>query len=185
MSTSHLPRDKKDRSVRARKHDQYKAKGKLREPSVCRECQAVYHKGRWVWGPVPSDGHEVMCPACERIRDRAPSGVLLLTGEIVVKHRDRCSASLAMKRLISKPNIRWLESSQSRTKPTHPQGWSSPRPILILRGASARHSIMPIVAHSPVGMKRMRTCSGRTGRAKWVGKRQSVVVQLQGALRFI
>lgn len=47
MSTSHLPRDKKDRSVRARKHDLYKAKGKLLEPSVCRECKAVYHKGRW------------------------------------------------------------------------------------------------------------------------------------------
>jgi len=30
-----------------------------------------------------------MCPACERIQDRAPSGVLLLTGEIVVKHRDQ------------------------------------------------------------------------------------------------
>jgi hypothetical protein len=29
-----------------------------------------------------------MCPACERIRDRAPSGVLLLTGEFVAKHRD-------------------------------------------------------------------------------------------------
>ena len=88
MSTPHHPRDKKDRSVRARKHDQYKAKGKLREPSVCRECQAVYHKGRWVWGPVPSDSHEVMCPACERIRDRAPSGLLLLTGEFVAKHRE-------------------------------------------------------------------------------------------------
>ena len=88
MSTPHHPRDKKDRSVRARKHDQYKAKGKLREPSVCRECQAVYHKGRWVWGPVPSDSQEVVCPACERIRDHAPSGVLLLTGEFVAKHRE-------------------------------------------------------------------------------------------------
>jgi len=44
MSTSHLPRDKKDRSVRARKHDPYKTKGKPRESSVCRECKAVYHK---------------------------------------------------------------------------------------------------------------------------------------------
>jgi hypothetical protein len=89
MSTSHLPRDKKDRSVRPRKHDPYKAKGKLQGTSVCRECQAVYHKGRWMWGPVPSDSQEVVCPACERIRDHAPSGVLLLTGEIVVRHRDQ------------------------------------------------------------------------------------------------
>jgi len=87
MSTSHLPRDKKDRSVRARKHDPYKTKGKPREPSVCRECKVVYHKGRWTWDPVPSKSHEVVCPACARIRDGAPSGVLLLTGEFVASHR--------------------------------------------------------------------------------------------------
>ncbi len=81
MSTSHLPRDKKDRSIRRQKHDPYKAKGKLREPSVCRQCKAVYHKGRWTWDPVPSNSHDIVCPACERIRDGAPSGVLLLTGE--------------------------------------------------------------------------------------------------------
>jgi hypothetical protein len=88
MSTSHLPRNNKDRSVRRPKHDPYKAKGKLREPSVCRQCKAVYHKGRWTWDPVPSDRHDLVCPACERIRDGAPSGVLLLTGEFVASHRD-------------------------------------------------------------------------------------------------
>ena len=88
MSTSHLPRDHKDRSVRAQKHDPYKAKGKPKEPSVCRECKAVYHKGRWTWAPVPPKGHEIVCPACARIRDGAPSGVLLLTGEFVASHRE-------------------------------------------------------------------------------------------------
>ncbi len=88
MTTSHLPRDKKDRSVRPRKHDQYKLQGKLREPSVCRECKAVYHKGRWTWDPVPPDSQDIVCPACQRIRDGAPSGVLLLTGEFVAQHRD-------------------------------------------------------------------------------------------------
>ena len=89
MSTSHLPRDKKDRSVRARMHDSYKAKGKLQEPSVCRECKAVYHKGRWTWDPAPAKSHDLVCPACERIRDGAASGVLLLTGEFVDSHRDQ------------------------------------------------------------------------------------------------
>jgi hypothetical protein len=88
MSTAHHPRDKKDRSVRPQKHDQYKAKGKLREPSVCRECKAVYHKGRWTWGPVPSNAEGIVCPACQRIRDGVPSGVLLLTGEFITQHRD-------------------------------------------------------------------------------------------------
>ena len=87
MSTTHLPQDRKDRWVRPRKHDPYKAKGKLREPSVCRQCQALYYKGRWAWGPVPSDSQKILCPACERIRDDAPSGILLLTGEFVASHR--------------------------------------------------------------------------------------------------
>jgi hypothetical protein len=88
MPTSHLPRNKKDRSVRLQKHDSYKAKGKLREPSVCRQCKAVYHKGRWTWDPVPSGSRDIVCPACERIQDRAPSGVLMLTGEFLATHRD-------------------------------------------------------------------------------------------------
>lgn len=86
MSTPHLPRDHKDRSVRARKHDPYKAKGKLQEPSVCHGCKAVYRKGRWTWAAVPPKSHEILCPACARIRDGAPSGVLLLTGEFVASH---------------------------------------------------------------------------------------------------
>ena len=150
MSMPNHPRDKKDRSVRARKHDRYIAKGKLQEPSVCRECQAVYHKGRWVWGAVPSDSQEVMCPACERIRDHAPSGVLLLTGEFVVKHRNQVLGLARNEEVRRRPNILWLELSRSRTKPKHPKGWSSPRPIPIWRGASARHCIMPIAAHWPV-----------------------------------
>lgn len=89
MPTSHLPRDKKDRSVRPLKHDQYKAKGKLREPSVCHECKAVYHRGRWTWGPVPSGSQDIVCPACQRTRDGAPSGVLMLTGEFVASHREQ------------------------------------------------------------------------------------------------
>ena len=89
MSTSHLPRDNKDRSVRARMHDPYKAKGKLLEPAVCRECKAVYHKGRWTWDPAPAKSHDLVCPACARIQDDAPSGVLLLTGEFVALHRDQ------------------------------------------------------------------------------------------------
>ena len=87
MSTSHLPRDNKDRSVRPRRHDPYKANGKLPEPSVCRKCKAVYHKGRWTWEAVPPNSNELLCPACHRIQDDAPNGVLLLTGDFVAKQR--------------------------------------------------------------------------------------------------
>ena len=106
MSTPHLPRDTKDRSVRAPKHDPYKPKGKLLEPSVCRQCKAVYHKGRWTWAPVPANSYELLCPACHRIQDNAPSGVLLLTGDFVAKQRDE---ALALAR-----------NEESRAKSEHP-----------------------------------------------------------------
>jgi CRP/FNR family transcriptional regulator, cyclic AMP receptor protein len=51
MSTVHLLQDTNGRSVRVRKHDSYKAKGTVRESSVCHESLAVCHKGRWTWGP--------------------------------------------------------------------------------------------------------------------------------------
>ncbi len=51
MSTVHLLQDTNDRSVPARRHNSYKAKGTLRESSVCHESLAVCHKGRWTWGP--------------------------------------------------------------------------------------------------------------------------------------
>src|SRR5688572_2619031 len=81
----------------------------------------------------------------------------------------RFSGSRAMKRLVSKPNIRWLESSRSRTKPKHPKEWSSPRRTPTSRGASARRCITPITAHSPVAMRRTKTFSGQIGRVNQRG----------------
>ena len=157
MPTSHLPRDKKDRSVRRQRHDPYKATGKLREPSVCRQCKAVYHQGRWTWDPVPSDSHALVCPACERIRDGAPSGVLLLTGEYVAKHRDEI--------------LGIVRNEETRAKAEHPlarlikiedqaEGVVITTTDPISPDASARRSITHSTAHSPVAMRSTKTCSG-------------------------
>ena len=51
MSKVQLLQNTNDRSVRVRRHDSYKAKGTVRESSVCRESLAVCHKGQWTWGP--------------------------------------------------------------------------------------------------------------------------------------
>ena len=61
-----------------RVHDAYKAKGKLLEPSVCSQCGAVFHKGRWQWQQVPEDAHRAICPACHRIHDHFPAGFLTM-----------------------------------------------------------------------------------------------------------
>ncbi len=68
--------------------DPYKRIQKLPEPSFCRQCGAIYHTGRWQWGPHPAGAHEVLCQACHRINDKYPAGVLTLTGSSVAANGD-------------------------------------------------------------------------------------------------
>jgi NMD protein affecting ribosome stability and mRNA decay len=85
-----IMRDKpKTRMVQEVRHDTYKLRGKLKEPTVCRQCGAVYHKGRWAWKPKPpqSHAHAATCPACARTEDRYPAGLLSVTGSYVRDHR--------------------------------------------------------------------------------------------------
>ena len=69
-------------------HDAYKEKGKLHEPSVCTQCGAVFHNGRWQWLAAPKDAHRVTCPACHRMNDHYPAGFVTLKGEFFSSHRD-------------------------------------------------------------------------------------------------
>lgn len=71
-------------------HDAYKAKGKLQEPSVCTQCGAVFHEGRWQWmqAPTGAEVHRIICPACHRIHDHFPAGYLTLKGEFFRVHHD-------------------------------------------------------------------------------------------------
>ncbi|OGA20162.1 MAG: ATPase [Betaproteobacteria bacterium RIFCSPLOWO2_12_FULL_63_13] len=69
-------------------HDSYKSSRKLREPTRCPECGAVYHKGRWTWGKATSEAHEEKCPACHRIHDQFPAGYVILKGGFLREHHD-------------------------------------------------------------------------------------------------
>ena len=69
-------------------HDAYKAKTKPQEPTVCSQCGAVFHAGRWQWIKAPSNAHMATCPACHRIRDNYPAGFLSMSGEFFQSHRD-------------------------------------------------------------------------------------------------
>jgi len=71
-----------------REHDAYKQPLKLSEPTVCPDCGAVYHTGRWQWLPRPAQASEVVCPACHRTRDRFPAGYVNLEGDFLQIHRD-------------------------------------------------------------------------------------------------
>ncbi len=79
---------RRDRTIQEYQHDTYKARGKLKEPTVCSQCGAVFHKGRWSWAPKPAGAHETVCPACHRIKDRYPKGLLKLTGRFLADHQE-------------------------------------------------------------------------------------------------
>lgn len=46
-----------DRPLIEQHIDAYRMKGKLPEPTVCPQCNAVFHKGRWQWMQAPADAH--------------------------------------------------------------------------------------------------------------------------------
>ena len=79
---------RRDRTLQQYQHDSYKSKGKLKEPTVCSQCRAVFHKGRWSWLPQPPGAHETVCPACHRIKDRSPKGLLILQGPFLGEHNE-------------------------------------------------------------------------------------------------
>lgn len=92
MSTRYIPPGfhpvRHDRLLQEQVHDAYKSKGKLPEPSVCRQCGALFHDGHWQWGTAPAGAHQETCPACHRMNDQYPAGFLTLGGAFFQAHRE-------------------------------------------------------------------------------------------------
>ena len=81
MKSANLPKpDRRDRLLRENVHDPYQTRLKLAAPAACSECGAVYQKGGWQWGRRSEDAADVVCPACQRIRDAYPAGTVTLVG---------------------------------------------------------------------------------------------------------
>ena len=73
--------------LKERRHDPYKADEKLREPTRCPECRAVFLDGRWCWVDVePVEPHDALCPACRRVKDRYPAGEIIISGAFATAH---------------------------------------------------------------------------------------------------
>lgn len=77
----------KSHHIEEHRHDPYKARGKLAEPSVCPQCGVVFKNGRWQWAEATELGaiHH-LCPACHRLNDKFPAGELTLSGGFVARH---------------------------------------------------------------------------------------------------
>lgn len=66
--------------------DPYQAQQKLHEGTACPQCGVVYHDGRWQWVARAEGGGEELCPACRRINDRFPAGIVTLHGNFAMEH---------------------------------------------------------------------------------------------------
>ena len=74
--------------------DSYLPRGASRKVSVCEGCRAIYMNKRWYAEREidetvlhsPEAG-KVVCPACLKIRDNFPGGIVTLKGDYVLPHK--------------------------------------------------------------------------------------------------
>lgn len=86
MDTSSVKR--RDRLIQQERHDTYQERGKWPEPTACSECGLVFMEGRWSWLKAAADANTVVCPACQRIRDKFPAGFIEIRGEFFDSHQE-------------------------------------------------------------------------------------------------
>jgi NMD protein affecting ribosome stability and mRNA decay len=75
--------------------DSYLPRGAAKKISVCEGCHAVYKNKRWYADAalydkaVSAPGTSVtVCPACAKIRDNFPGGIVTLKGSYVLPHKE-------------------------------------------------------------------------------------------------
>jgi NMD protein affecting ribosome stability and mRNA decay len=92
------------RRIRARANGSERSK--LPQVTACPSCGSTYREGRWTWQPAPDRALERICPACERIAQSYPAGVVRVEGAFAAQHRDDL--------------IRLLRNVEERERSRHP-----------------------------------------------------------------
>ncbi len=92
-SASQHPPGRKLQVMTDKRHDAYEALGKSTEPAACPDCGLVRIHGRWQYGTGPAGATEERCPACRRIHDEFPAGVLTIEGPFAYEHRAQVLAT--------------------------------------------------------------------------------------------
>lgn len=77
---------RRNRLVQEQRHDVYRERAKPVEPTVCPECKAVFQHGRWAWHGRRRAAHKALCPACRRMAEHVPAGLVELTGPFIKAH---------------------------------------------------------------------------------------------------
>ncbi len=84
---------RKDRLIREKIHDPYHESRKYTDGAMCPGCRAIYQSGHWLW-PKEEEAKNItsadqyLCPACRRIRDKYPAGVVVLEGQYLDRRKD-------------------------------------------------------------------------------------------------
>lgn len=74
--------------------DPYISDESLEENTQCTQCGSVYMQSRWyLKDKIPDktivgETHKIVCPACRKLEDNLPGGVLKITGDFFWKHED-------------------------------------------------------------------------------------------------
>ena len=79
---------RQDKMIKEKRHDVYRSKEKLPEPTLCSGCGALFVGGRWTWKKSSGGEHKAACPACRRIADRFPAGTIEIKGEFFKGNRE-------------------------------------------------------------------------------------------------
>jgi len=101
------------------RHDPYREAGKLQEPTVCPDCRAVFENGRWGWRGAFPDAAAHRCPACRRISEHLPAGVVGLSGPFLCSHRDEvmaCVRRICDRAYLEHPLERLMEIDEDDTE---------------------------------------------------------------------
>ncbi|MBI3945748.1 MAG: ATPase [Armatimonadetes bacterium] len=75
--------------------DPYLPSESYRGTVICRECHAVNQNERWSLDEriyqeavKAADAHYIVCPACQKLHDRQPGGIVTLSSDFIPEHRD-------------------------------------------------------------------------------------------------
>ena len=83
-----------DRLLQEQYDDPYRSKLKLKQPAICKQCKAAYHKGHWILESLPetASAQQVSCPACQRTHDNVPAASLTVSGNFFLDHQDEINS---------------------------------------------------------------------------------------------
>lgn len=79
---------RRDKLIKEERHDTYREREKHPQNTQCSICKAAFVKGRWMWKDLEEISKEVICPACRRIKDHYPAGIIEIKGEYTKNHLD-------------------------------------------------------------------------------------------------